>query len=258
MRIFALTFFLIFVPLVCPASPTTGTPVRECMVIAEYPHESATSTQGLFFHNSMFYESSGGYGRSFLAIVEPETGRILRTHPLDNKYFAEGIARHDDAFHLLTWKSGTGFILGLSDLKERSTFAYRPFHHSLEGWGLAFDGNNFILSSGSDELIFHTPGDFARIKAVHVTDQGIPVRMLNELEYVNGWIYANIWKSDRIAVIAPATGHVVGWIDLSPLRKRISSKSGVANGIAYDAQARRLYVTGKHWDKMFEIAIPKF
>jgi len=227
-------------------------------MINEFPHNPATSTQGLFFHEGTLYESSGGYGRSFLVKVETTTGRHLRTVTLKNKYFAEGMAPSGDSFRLLTWRSGTGFIYGLDDLKLRTSFAYREQSETTEGWGLAFDGTSFILSSGTDSLRFHTSEDFSLIKTVQVTDNGKPVRLLNELEYVNGLLYANIWKSDIMVIIDPKSGQVRGRIDLSPLRKQLSKDSGVANGIAFDTQTGRLYVTGKHWNKLFEIKIPQF
>ncbi|NDV18533.1 glutaminyl-peptide cyclotransferase [Pseudodesulfovibrio sp. JC047] len=229
-----------------------------CTVINEYPHDAKTSTQGLFVHEGTLYESSGGYRRSFLATVELKTGRHIRSVPLPGRYFAEGMATQGDHLRLLTWRSGTGFIYRLDTLEKLETFAYRPRFHTMEGWGLAFDGNNFILSSGTDRLTVYTPKEFTPISIIRVTSNGKPVRQLNELEYINGMVYANIWKSDIVIMIDPKTGHAHGQIDLSPLRKRLSPSSGVANGIAYDAHSKRLYVTGKHWNKLFEIALPQF
>nr|WP_321255508.1 glutaminyl-peptide cyclotransferase [uncultured Pseudodesulfovibrio sp.] len=253
---FILFFFLSF--LVCTTIVYAETETLPCTLIMEFPHNPAASTQGLFFHEGTLYESSGGYGRSFLAKVDLKTGRHLQTVPLKKTYFAEGMAPFEDSFRLLTWRSGTGFIYGLKDMKKRTSFTYRKQSEMTEGWGLAFDGTHFILSSGTDTLRFHAPKDFTLTKTVTVTDNNMPVRLLNELEYVNGLLYANIWKSDIMVIIDPKSGLVQGRIDLSPLRERLSEDSGVANGIAFNAQTGRLYVTGKHWNKLFEIEIPKF
>ena len=239
--------------------PATGVlaeaPVLPCRITAEHPHDPATFTQGLFVQNRRMFESSGRFGQSFLAEVEPKTGRHLQTYVIDASRFAEGIAPYQNALHLLTWRSGFGFIHSLDDLSLLGSFAYRVPKEHTEGWGLTFDGARFILSSGTDELRFHQPEDFSPSGAVRVHDGTAPVRQLNELEYMDDLILANIWKQDRIAVIDPSDGRVTAWIDLTPLRKRVSPESGVANGIAWDPEAKRLYVTGKNWDKLFEIAV---
>ena len=238
---------------VCTA--LAGAPVHTCRVKAEFPHDPATFTQGLFVQNGRMFESSGRFGKSFLAEVEPETGRHLRTYRIEASRFAEGIAPYQNTLLLLTWRSGFGFIHSLDDLSLLGSFAYRvPAEHS-EGWGLTYDGARFILSSGTDELRFHQPEDFSPMGAVRVHDGGTPVKQLNELEYMDDLVLANIWKQDRIAVIDPSDGRVAAWIDLAPLRQRLAPDSGVANGIAWDPEAARLYVTGKNWDKLFEIAV---
>ena len=233
------------------------TPVIPCRVVAEYPHDPATSTQGLFYREGLFYESSGGYNRSFLAVVEPETGRHLLTAPVQPGFFAEGIAPYGDYLRMLTWKSGVGMIYTLEDLAPVGSFAFRGTFERLEGWGLTFHDGQFVMSTGEAQLELRAPKTFARTGTIDVTDGGRPVRLLNELEFVNGWLYANIWKSDRIAIIDPADGTVRAWLDLSPLRARLSEGSGVANGIAYDEEAGRLFVTGKLWDRLFEIEAPE-
>lgn len=245
---------LIFALMTLPAQ--AGAPVMPCVVLAEFPHDTDTSTQGFFIRDNVFYESSGGYNKSFLIKSDPRTGRALLTHPIDTEYFAEGIAPFRDSLRLLTWQSGTGFVHSLDNLRQSGHFAYRGRGLYHEGWGLAVDRRFFILSSGTAILRFHSPESFTLVRTLEVTDAGRPVPMLNELEYVEGFIYANIWKSDKIVIIDPQTGEVRTTIDLSALRDRIDPRSGVANGIAYDAGTRRLYVTGKHWDKVFEIAIP--
>jgi len=231
-------------------------PVIPCVALAELPHDTATSTQGFFIRDNVFYESSGGYSKSFLVKSDPRTGRALLTHPIDTDYFAEGIAPFKGNLRMLTWQSGTGFVHSLKDLRQSGHFPYRGRGLYHEGWGLTVDKRFFILSSGTAILRFHSPESFTLVRTLEVTDAGRPVPMLNELEYVEGFIYANVWKSDRIVIIDPKTGAVRATLDLSPLRHRLAPESGVANGIAYDAKTRRLYVTGKHWDKVFEIAVP--
>jgi glutamine cyclotransferase len=253
---FALALALCAALATAHAAPAlAGATTLPCRVTAEYPHDPGTSTQGLIFNQGLLIESSGGFGESYLTVSEPETGRRLRTRTIEGRYFAEGIALHENKLHMLTWLSGTGFIFDPVSLETLASFAYRADGESTEGWGLAFDGQRFILSAGNDMLRFHRPGDFARTGTLAVRDEDAPVRLLNELEWVGGMILANVWKSDRIAVIDPETGQVAAWIDLSPLRQRIAPESGTANGIAYDAATGRLFVTGKHWDKLFVIEV---
>ncbi|MBI9081766.1 MAG: glutaminyl-peptide cyclotransferase [Pseudodesulfovibrio sp.] len=228
-------------------------PTYQCTVVAEYPHNQQTSTQGLFIHNGQIYESSGGFDHSFLAVAELETGRHILSTSLGNRHFAEGIAPCNGQIYLLTWLSGTGFIYDLSTLDKQKSFAYRERGETTEGWGLTFDGKQFIASSGTARLQFYRPDDFDRVGSLVVRDDEKPIRQLNELEYVEGMILANIWKSDKIAVIDPESGKVKAWIDLGPLRQRIAPDSGVANGIAYNVTTRQLFVTGKHWNKLFQI-----
>ncbi|MEZ7198789.1 glutaminyl-peptide cyclotransferase [Pseudodesulfovibrio karagichevae] len=232
-------------------------PILTCRVIAAYPHDPGTSTQGLFFRNGVFYESSGGYGRSFLAMVEPVTGRHLKTVEVAPDLFAEGVAPQGEILRMLTWKSGIGEIYALKDLRRVTSFAYRSTFDDTEGWGLDFDGKRFVMSTGRARLEWRDARTFAKTGELPVTDEGRPVPMLNELEFVGKWLYANIWKADRVAIIDMADGTVRAWLDLSPLRGRLGRDCGVANGIAYDAAGGRLYVTGKHWDQLFEIEIPK-
>ena len=246
---------LLAVVLLFQTSALAQTPIYQCRIVAQHPHDQQTSTQGLFFHNDMLYESSGGFGLSFLAIVELETGRQTKKIQYENSYFAEGITSYKNDIFLLTWMSGTGFVHDLDTLDYRTDFTYRDNGEATEGWGLTFDGTRFILSSGTARLHFFQPDDFTQTDTVLVRDGSALVRQLNELEYVGGMVLANIWKSDRIAVIIPESGTVKAWIDLTPLRQHLSPDAGVANGIAYDAKTGRLFVTGKHWDKLFEIRI---
>lgn len=251
------TFILLALIFILTALPARAqAPVIPCVVLDELPHDPGTSTQGFFILDGVFYESSGGYNKSFLVKSDPRTGRALLTHAIDTSYFAEGIAPSDGGLRLLTWQSGTGFVHALDTLRRSGHFPYRARGLYHEGWGLTNTTRFFILSSGTAILRFHSLKDFTPVKTLLVTDGGRPVTMLNELEYVEGHIHANVWKSDLIKIIDPKTGQVRASLDLSALRARLSPDSGVANGIAYDAKTKRLYVTGKHWDKVFEIAVP--
>lgn len=257
MRRYATLSLLALALLFTVSSAQAQAPVIPCTVIRELPHDTVVSTQGFFFHDDKFYESSGGYKESFLTIVGAHTYRRTITVDLPRKLFAEGIAPHGDTLRLVTWRSGVGITYSLTDLRQTGHFRYRNDKEPTEGWGLTHDGMSFILSTGTDILRYHRTDDFALEKTLEVTESGKSVRLLNELEFVEGMIYANIWKCDLIKIIDPATGNVAASIDLTPLRELITPESGVANGIAYDKQTGRLFVTGKHWDKMFEIAVPK-
>lgn len=230
-------------------------PTVQCRIINEYPHDTNTSTQGLFFLDGKLYESSGGFGVSYLAIVELETGRHLAKHNLTGRLFAEGITTYKNKVFLITWLSGNGYVHDIQTLETQASFAYRNEKESIEGWGLAFDNEKFILSSGTARLLFYEPEDFSRIGGITVKEGNETVRLLNELEYVGGMVLANLWKTDFIAVIDPASGQLKARIDISPLRQRLSKESGVANGIAYDKETGRLFVTGKRWSKLFQIEI---
>lgn len=252
-----LPILIIFILATFGVSPSARAkaPVYPCRIVGQYPHNPQSSTQGLFYHQGKFYESSGGFGESFVAIVDPATGKQLRVVPTQGKYFAEGITHHQNRLFMLTWQSGTGFIRSMDTLAPLDEFSYRQPGTSTEGWGIAHDGERFILSTGSARLHFLRSDDLTLSHTLLVRDGAHPVRLLNELEYVGGMVLASIWKSDKIAVIDPASGRVEAWIDLAPLRRHIAPSSGVANGIAYDAETGRLFVTGKHWDKLFEIAV---
>jgi glutamine cyclotransferase len=254
-RLILHTLLLAALILGLPITAQAGAPTYACHVKTEYPHNPDTFTQGLFFLDGILYESSGGFGESFLAQVDLPTGRHLRKLLLESQYFAEGITPLDDKLYLLTWLSGTGFTHSLKTLERLSEFSYHQHGDSSEGWGLAYINPHFIRTSGQSTLHIHSRDDFALLRTVPVHDAGKPVRLLNELEYVGGMLLANVWKKDRIAVINPQSGEVRAWIDLTPLRKRLDKASGVSNGIAYDRDSERLYVTGKNWDKLFEISI---
>lgn len=221
-------------------------------VIHTYPHDPQAYTQGLVYVDGHLYESTGLNGRSSLRMDDLETGRVLQIAPVPAKYFAEGLAAWGSTLVQLTWQSHIAFVY------DRFSFRLlRTFHYAGEGWGLTEDGRNLILSDGSATLRFLDPQTFREVRHVVVKDHGEPVTQLNELEYVRGEIYSNVWHSDRIARISPATGRVLGWIDLSGLLPagEVSDPEAVLNGIAYDAAHDRLFVTGKLWPKLFEIKI---
>lgn len=237
------------------AAPTGVTvPTYGYKVIHAYPHDTAAFTQGLIYRDGAFYESTGLNGRSSVRKVDVATGKVLQNVPVDSKYFAEGLTDWKNSLLQLTWRDGLGFVY------DRATLGFvRTFRYSGEGWGLTHDDKRLILSDGqpAGALRFLDPVTFAETGHLIVKDRGIPVAALNELEYVKGEIYANIWQTDRIARINPSTGDVVGWIDLSGLLKPAERTDGgaVLNGIAYDAAANRLFVTGKLWPKVFEIRL---
>lgn len=248
------TLLIIAVMAVLPASGHAEAPTIRPRIISEYPHHTATYTQGLFYHDGIFYESSGGYVNSYLATVQPESGRILDAIPVPSQFFAEGIAPHGNTLHLLTWKSGVGFIHDLKTLQQVGSFRHDA-DTKTEGWGLTTDGTHFIRSSGTPDITFHDPDDFRLVKTISVHDGDRPIERLNELEFIKGRIVANIWQSDVLAIIEPRSGDVTGWVDLSSLRERIAPGSLSANGIAYDPATDRIFVTGKRWDKLFLIEI---
>jgi glutaminyl-peptide cyclotransferase len=221
-------------------------------IVAVYPHDAQAFTQGLIYVDGRLYESTGLPGRSSLREEDLQTGRILNYQPLANQYFGEGLTDWDNTLIQLTWQAHLGFVYDLRTFK-----LLRTFHYAGEGWGLTHDDKDLILSDGTAKLRFLDPATFGEVRSVTVRDHGGPVTELNELETVHGEIYANIWHSDRIARISPATGAVLGWIDLKgllPASERTDPEA-VLNGIAYDAQENRLFVTGKLWPKVFEIQV---
>jgi glutaminyl-peptide cyclotransferase len=221
-------------------------------VIHVYPHDSHAFTQGLIYLDGHLYESTGLKGQSSVRMEDLETGRIEQYAAVPAQYFGEGLTNWGSTLIQLTWQSGIAFVY------DRFSFrVLRTFHYSGEGWGLTQDGRHLILSDGTSTLRFLAPTTFREVRRITVRSKGAPVTKLNELEYIHGEIYANIWYSDRIARISPATGNVLGWIDLSGLLSsdERTNPDAVLNGIAYDAQHDRLYVTGKLWPKIFEIKL---
>ncbi|MEO7192262.1 MAG: glutaminyl-peptide cyclotransferase [Vicinamibacterales bacterium] len=235
-----------------PAAVTGPAVAAGYRVVKSYPHDPDAFTQGLVFADGKLLESTGLNGRSSLRRVELETGRVVQQRPVDSAYFAEGLAAWKDSLIQLTWQSGVAFVY------DRSSFALqRTVTYSGEGWGLTHDGQHLFLSDGSSSLRVLDPESFAELRRIAVTDRGAPVADLNELEFVKGEIWANVWQSDRIARISPDTGQVVGWIDLAGLRPTAvpPGSNAVLNGIAYDPEGDRLFVTGKFWPAVFQIEI---
>lgn len=227
-------------------------PVYSYDIVNSYPHDHDAFTQGLVFDDGILYEGTGLNGRSSLRRVELETGDILQIRELSNQFFGEGITIYGDEIIQLTWQSHIGFVYDKNSFELLQEFTY-----STEGWGITYDGTRLIMSDGTSTLHFLDPQAFEEIDHVEVFDNDGPVTKLNELEYVQGEIYANVWQTDRIARIAPETGRVVGWIDLGGLlsAEDRSQPVDVLNGIAYDTEADRLFVTGKLWAKLFEIEL---
>ena len=227
-------------------------PVDGYRVVKAYPHDPEAYTQGLIVRAGFLYESTGRNGRSSLRKVKLETGEVLQQERVAPEYFAEGLAEWKGQLVQLTWQSNVAFVYDRTTFARRRTFTYPG-----EGWGLATDASGFVLSDGSDQLRFLDPETFREVRRVTVTDGATTVSQLNELEFVNGEVWANVWHTNRIARISAKTGQVLGWIDLTGLMAggyRLDAEA-VLNGIAYDPTGRRLFVTGKLWPKLFEIAI---
>ncbi|MEM8718911.1 MAG: glutaminyl-peptide cyclotransferase [Cyanobacteria bacterium P01_G01_bin.39] len=219
-------------------------------IVHTYPHDPQAFTQGLIYDQGELYESTGLRGRSSLRRVELATGKVLQINNLDDRYFGEGMTLWQDSLIQLTWVSQTGFVYDQATLKQLATFNY-----STEGWGLTHNGQELIMSDGSDTLYFLDSNTFQETRRIQVKDRRQSVSKLNELEYINDEILANVWMSDRIARISPQTGQVLGWIDLSGIINPAPTPptDAVLNGIAYDQEGDRLFVTGKLWSKLFEI-----
>ncbi|MEL6495346.1 MAG: glutaminyl-peptide cyclotransferase [Cyanobacteria bacterium J06623_7] len=232
------------------ASTIARVPVCNYRVIETYPHDSKAFTQGLIFDRGYLYESTGLHGESSLRKVDLETGEVLQVSELDDRYFGEGMTVWQDRLIQITWVSKTGFVYDKETFEQIDTFTYPT-----QGWGLTHDNNELILSDGTATLYFLDPDTYEITREIPVTDNGRAVDKLNELEYVRGEIWANVWLSDRIARINPITGVVTGWLDLEGIiqPQPTPTRDAVLNGIAYDAESDRLLVTGKLWSKLFEI-----
>ena len=236
-----------------PDAMAAETPVYGYRVVQVFPHDSAAFTQGLVYDGGVFYESTGLRGRSSLRKVRLETGEILQMRPLPDAYFGEGVALFADKLYQLTWQSHVGFIYDRASFRPLATFQYPT-----EGWGLTQNGRELIMSDGTPTLYFLDPATLKLLRRVTVRDETGPVWELNELEYINGEVYANVWHTNRIARIDPETGRVRAWIDLTGLLpEEDRAGADVLNGIAWDSAGGRLFVTGKLWPKLFEIELQR-
>jgi len=247
----------VFLPNVLSAQSRSAeepVPIDHAEVLAVFPHDPTSFTEGLFFQNGFLFESTGRVGQSVIRKLRVETGKVVAESLLPDGYFGEGIVSWQDRMISLTWRGGKGFIWSFPGLVRQGDFSYEG-----EGWGLTRDDHTLIMSDGSsclrrlDPVTLHVTGRLC------VTYAGKPVRRLNELEYIHGEIWANIWMTPQIARIDPVTGKVKAWIDLTDLQEDVNSfdPDAVANGIAYDPANDRIFVTGKYWPRLYQIKFPE-
>jgi len=251
LRHFLFAFLLVLT--VAGIARPSGLQVWGYEIVHTYPHDPRAFTQGLLYVDGHLYESTGLRGQSSIRMLDLNTGRVLQRYDLPADYFGEGLTDWGSTLVQLTWQAHKGFVY------DRFSFALlRTFSYAGEGWGLTHDDKQLIMSDGTSYLRFLDPKSFRETRRIHVTtENGQEIPDLNELEYVRGEIYANIWHSDRIARISPKTGKLLGWIDLNGLRdpSTTANPDAVLNGIAYDAKENRLFVTGKLWPKLYEIKV---
>jgi len=232
-----------------------GAPVDGYRILAQYPHATSSYTEGFFYLNGLFYEGTGLEGQSAVFAIRPKTGHTVIQRRILGQYFGEGIVNWGPYLYEWTWKSHVCFVYKRSDFSLVKQLPYEG-----EGWGMTRNKTEIITSNGSSDLTFRDPETFKPVRTIAVHDGPIIVDQLNELEFVKGEIYANVWHSDRIARISASDGHVIAWIDLSnllPASERLNPEA-VLNGIAYDAQHDRLFVTGRQWPTIFQIrVVPK-
>jgi len=226
-------------------------PVYKPEIYNIFIHNADAFTQGLFCSNRFLYESTGNYGESSLRKIEIESGSVINRYDLPSDYFGEGITLCNDKIIQLTWLSKKGFVYDKDRLALIGEFSYPT-----EGWGITYNGEHLIMSDGTDILYFLDPVDYSMVKQVGVKANGKAITRLNELEYINGKIYANVWQTDQIAIIKP-DGEVIGWIDLEGilLPEDCPGEIDILNGIAYNAENNKMYVTGKYWCKLFELEV---
>ena len=233
-------------------SVLSDTPVYSYEIVNVYPHDASAFTEGLVFADGVLYEGTGLHGSSSLRQVELATGRVLKEYRVPAQYFGEGITLWNDTLIQLTYQSHLGFVY------DKDSFALsRTFSYPTEGWGLTHGGTHLIMSDGTAALYSLDPGSFEVVNRLEVTDRGTAIAQLNELEYIKGTIYANVWPTNRIAMISPETGELVGWLELNGLlsaEDRLQPVD-VLNGIAYNPVQDRLFVTGKYWPKLFELEL---
>ena len=232
-----------------PAQPADTVRSLRVAVVRELPHDTDAYTQGLLWWDGKLYESTGQYGRSDLRRLDPRTGAVEQRIDISPAYFGEGLARVGDRLVMLTWKAERAFVFGLERFDEQRTLRYEG-----EGWGLCNDGRRLVMSNGSDRLTFRDPRTFDVLGGRGVTLRGFPLTQLNELECVDGAVYANVWRQDYIVRIDPDSGRVTSRVDAAGLLSRDEARGvDVLNGVAYDPGADTFYVTGKLWPKMFEV-----
>lgn len=234
------------------AQNARAAPVYGFRVVHTYPHDPNAFTEGLFYKDGFLYESTGLKGRSSIRKVKLETGEVVQKRDISSAYFGEGIVFWKNRLIELTWRSQIGFIYDLATFTPKGSF-----HYPGEGWALTRDAHRLIMSDGTSDLRFLDPDSLKVTGRVQVSDDGAPVLNINEVEQVNGRIYANIWQTSRIACIDPKSGQVLSWIDLSPLvaANQNGNPDAVLNGIAYDSKTDRVFVTGKLWPSVYEIKI---
>jgi glutamine cyclotransferase len=237
-----------------PERPAEKVPTYGYEIKNIYPHDHAAFTQGLIYKDGLLWESTGQYGSSSLRKVDLKSGKVLKSISVPRDYFAEGMTIFRDHVFQLTWQNNKGFIYNPEDFAKTG-----EFHYTGEGWGLTHDADSLILSDGTNQIRFLDPETFTVRRTISVLENGQPLEELNELEYVKGEIYANVWRTDRIVRIDPRDGRLTGTIDLSGLLPEADrdADTDVLNGIAYDEQGDRLFVTGKDWSKLFEIRLVK-
>lgn len=224
-------------------------------ILQVFPHDPKAYTQGLIYQDGFMYEGTGQYGESSIRKVDMKSGKILSVLNIDSQLFGEGITIYKDKIYQITWRSRKGFIYNLKNFTLESTFNYNS-----EGWGITTAGDHLIMSDGSNKLYHIAPSTFNILKEIEVYDHNGPVNQLNELEYIDGFIWANVWLTDRIVIIDPETGAVKGELDMSGLltpaeKNHLDNKDEVLNGIAWNPEKKTLYVTGKRWPKLFEIQV---
>jgi len=218
-------------------------------IVKTYPHNTSAFTEGLVFSNGSLFESTGEYGMSSLRRVNLQDGTVQQEVFLPDRYFGEGLTTVNDSLVQLTWQEKTGFVYDKQTLALTGNFSY-----STQGWGLTYNGSELVMSDGTSNLYFLDPVTYQKTGQVSVHSGGTPVTNVNELEYVNGSIYANIWHQQKIAIINQQTGAVTGWIDLTGIHQS-NNIDDVLNGIAYDQQTSNLYITGKNWPNLYQITI---
>jgi len=221
-------------------------------IINKIPHDKLAYTQGLVFHNGFLYESTGQRGASSLRKIDPKTGEILKKAEVPSQYFSEGICIYDNSIYMITWTSGKCFVYDLETFKKTKEMEYQG-----QGWGLANYGEKFLMSDGSNVLRMINPSNFFVEKNISVVDENFnPVSYMNEMENINGEIWANIYMKDKIARINPENGNLTGWVDISNLREFVNNQEQeVSNGIAYDQENALYYLTGKYWEYIFIVEL---